>query len=89
MGLFDKSKGKKAYFSKFYKDNNLIPIENNEDEIEGLISDMFCLIDDNLNLKTSRKYKKLFFKGYCDISMAGNIAPSFLNLNKRLFNDNS
>lgn len=91
MGLFDKLKGQKAYFSKFYKYNNLIPLENNEDEIKGLVADMFDLIDNNpnLNLNTSHKYKKKFFRNYSNISMAGNIAPSFLNLNKILFNDNS
>jgi putative glycosyltransferase (TIGR04372 family) len=91
MGLFDKSKGKKAYFSKFYEDNKLIPIENSKDEIKGLISDMFDLIDNNQNfdLSTSEEFKNKFFRGYSKISMAGNIAPSFLNLNKSLFNVNS
>ena len=91
MGLFDKSKGEKAYFSKFYEDNKLIPVENNKEEIKGLISDMFDFIDNNQNfdLNTSQEFKNTFFKGYSNISMAGNIAPSFLNLNKSLFNVNS
>lgn len=91
MGLFDKSKGEKAYFSKFYEDNKLIPVENSKDEIKGLICDMFDFIDNNQNfdLNNSQEFKNTFFRGYSNMSMAGNIAPSFLNLNKSLFNVNS
>lgn len=85
IGLFDKKEGFKAYFTEFYEKNKLIPIENSNKEINGLVEDMFNLIDKNENgTIIQNKIKKKLFHGYDDIDLAGNIAQSFLKINSKL-----
>mgnify|MGYP003687020579 CR=1 FL=1 len=82
IGLFDKKEGFKAYFTEYYKKNKLIPVENTKQEINGLVEDMFKLIDKNeINTIIQDEIKKKLFHGYNDIDIAGNIAPSFLEIN--------
>ena len=89
LNLFDKKIGSKAYFTKYYDDNRLVPIENTKKEIKSLICDMFDFIDSNKKMPTNlqNEFKKIFYANYIGIENAGNIAPSFLKLNKKLFVD--
>ena len=85
IGLFDKKEGFKAYFTEYYKKNKLIPVENTKQEINGLVEDMFNLIDNNeINTIIQDKVKKKLFYGYDNIDLAGNIAPSFLKINSSI-----
>ena len=80
-----KKEGFKAYSTAYYKKNKLIPVENSKQEINGLVEDMFNLIDKNeVNTIIQNKIKKKLFDGYNDIDLAGNIAPSFLKINSTL-----
>jgi putative glycosyltransferase (TIGR04372 family) len=86
LGLFSKETGNKGFFSKYYDDNNLIPIENTSEEIRGLVSDMFNLIDKKkINTIIQKRFIKKFLYDYKDIELAGKVAPSFFKLNRGLF----
>lgn len=84
LGLFNEE-GNKGYFSEYYNKNRLIPVENTSQEIKELVVDMFNLIDNKkLNPIIQKRFKKKYLYDYKDVELAGNVAPSFLRINKNL-----
>ena len=86
-GLFDRKEGWK-FDNEYLKENKLQTIENSSEEILGLVKDMLLKIEnknkgnfENLQLQ----FKKHFFRNDKNIKYGGNIAPSYLTLNKDLF----
>lgn len=87
-GLFDRKKGWK-FSGEYLRENHLQAEENSSKEILGLVRDMFNLIEKKSNSKIEnnlkKQFKRHFFKNDKHIDYGGNIAPSFLLLNKDLF----
>ena len=84
IGLFDVKDGSKGFNTKYYKDNQLIPIENTKEEIKGLVDDMFNVVySKDIDFKLNKAIKNKFFSGHKNIQFAGNIAPSFIKLNNK------
>jgi len=89
LDLFDQYKGTDASLVEYFKEKLMVPVDNSEEEITELVKDMFDIIDKNLsnsNILIQKQFKQHFYSKQKDIDVAGNISPSFLKLNKNLFN---
>lgn len=89
LGLFDPILGRKFCTTEAFSNLGLTPIENSEIEILGIVKDMFKMIE---NIEQAEEIKNLqigfkakYFNYSKDIMDAGELAPSFIKLNAKLF----
>ena len=89
LSFFDQLDGWVIQSTKALEKMKLEPIENTNEEILGLVKDMFNIVDKKKLIKNElllqEQFKQYFYSKQQDINFAGNISPSFIKLNKRLF----
>ena len=86
---FDQYKGWVEFTTDSLKKRNVIAVENSSDEILGLVKDMFNIINkkntNKYDIELQNNFKSYFYSKQKNIKLAGNIAPSFVKLNTKLF----